>query len=160
MSMYHHRRKYTRAMWLRLWARPRAEKWLVLEALVLCLLSAVALRLLGFKRWKWILRGSSRGAKFAERSFSGGDVTMAEATYAIVDMVARNMPRGWVTCLPRSLTLWWLLRQRGIASQLRIGVRKDGERVVAHAWVVCHDMVVGENEHKQFEPFESATLAT
>jgi hypothetical protein len=147
-------------MWLRFWNRPRDEKRLALQALVLCLLSVVALRLLGFKRWTWILRSISRSRKFDGARFSGGDVTIAEATYAIVDMVARNMPRNWVTCLPRSLTLWWLLRQRGIASELRIGVRRDGERVLAHAWVVCHDMVVGENEHERFEPFESATLAT
>jgi hypothetical protein len=39
------------------------------------------------------------------------------------------------TCLHRSLTLWWLLRRQGVASELRIGVRKEQGRFEAHAWV-------------------------
>lgn len=39
------------------------------------------------------------------------------------------------TCLEESLTLWYLLRKRGINVCLRIGVRKEKERFEAHAWV-------------------------
>jgi Transglutaminase-like superfamily len=152
--------KFTRAMWLRLWRRPRAEKWLAMQSLVLCLLSVIALRLIGFGRWKGLLWASSGGGKFAARSFSRDHISMAEAAYAVVSMVARNIPWGLVTCLPRSLTLWWLLRRQGIESELRIGVRRDGERIVAHAWVVCQGMAIGETEHEQFVSFESPALAT
>ena len=38
-------------------------------------------------------------------------------------------------CLPRSLLLGWLLRRRGVASQLRIGVKMDNGSLAAHAWV-------------------------
>jgi hypothetical protein len=38
-------------------------------------------------------------------------------------------------CLQRSLVLLWLLRRRGIESELRIGVRKDGSALTAHAWI-------------------------
>lgn len=40
-------------------------------------------------------------------------------------------------CLTRSLSLQWMLRRRGIASQLRIGVRRTGANLSAHAWVEC-----------------------
>jgi hypothetical protein len=50
------------------------------------------------------------------------------------------------TCLERSLTLWWLLARQGIAAQLRIGVRKDGEKFAAHAWVEHEGVAVGEPE--------------
>jgi len=42
---------------------------------------------------------------------------------------------GPANCLTRSLYLWWLLRRRGINSQLRIGVRLNQGTLDAHAWV-------------------------
>jgi len=50
------------------------------------------------------------------------------------------------TCLERSLALWWLLARRGVASQLRIGVRKTGEKFEAHAWVEHGGAAIGEPE--------------
>ncbi len=40
-----------------------------------------------------------------------------------------------VSCLPESLAVWWLLGRQGIASNLRIGVRKVDQRLDGHAWV-------------------------
>jgi Transglutaminase-like superfamily len=151
--------KFMRTKWLRLWRHPRAKKWLALQSLVLSLLSVIALRLISFGRWKGILKASSCG-RIAAPTFSRDDVSVAEAYASVVDMVARNTPCGLVTCLPRSLTLWWLLRRHGVESELRIGVRRDGEQLVAHAWVVCHGTVIGETKHEQFMSFESAVLAT
>ena len=53
---------------------------------------------------------------------------------ALVNSAARYAP-GPVTCLTRSLLLRWLLRRRGIASDLRIGVQLVQGRLDAHAWV-------------------------
>jgi hypothetical protein len=49
-----------------------------------------------------------------------------------VDRAGRYVPGG--TCLARSLALVWLLRRRGIAAELRIGVNTD-DGFLAHAWV-------------------------
>ena len=57
--------------------------------------------------------------------------------------VARNSPIP-STCLERSLSLWWLLARQGIATQFRIGVRKDGEKFAAHAWVEREGVAIGE----------------
>jgi hypothetical protein len=38
-------------------------------------------------------------------------------------------------CLVRSLVLQWMLARRGIASTLRLGVRRENGRMFAHAWV-------------------------
>ncbi len=38
-------------------------------------------------------------------------------------------------CLPRSLVVWWMLADVGYAPSWQIGVGKDGERLLAHAWV-------------------------
>jgi hypothetical protein len=50
------------------------------------------------------------------------------------------------TCLERSLALWWLLGRQGVVSQLRIGVRKDGQKFAAHAWVEREGVAIGESE--------------
>ena len=62
-----------------------------------------------------------------------------------------------MTCLPRSLALQRMLRARGIAAQLRIGVRKDSTDVggiAAHAWVEVNGMALGEPEaiEERFQP--------
>ncbi len=158
MSVWGYHLKRTRAKWLRFWRRPRAEKWLALTSFVMCLLSSVALRFVGLARWERILRASSGGWNLQAAS-SSDDLAIAEAHASVVDMVARNS-WGLLTCLPRSLTLWWLLRRRGIESELHIGVRKEGARVAAHAWVVYHGIVIGDAEHKEFASFGSAVLAS
>jgi hypothetical protein len=40
-----------------------------------------------------------------------------------------------VTCLPRSLCLWFFLRRNRILAELRIGVRRGDQGLAAHAWV-------------------------
>jgi hypothetical protein len=62
---------------------------------------------------------------------------------SVVDRAARHVP--WAhTCLHRSLTLWWLLRRRGIPADVRLGVRKADGRFDAHAWVTCGGRVVND----------------
>src|SRR6516165_12163033 len=113
---------FTRARWLRFWRRPRAEKWLAIQSLTVCLLSVIALRLIGFGRWKRILWASSGGRKLVDKGLSREDIKIAEATYAVVDMVARKISGRLITYLPRSLTLWWILRRYGVKAELRLGV--------------------------------------
>ena len=40
-------------------------------------------------------------------------------------------------CLKQSLILFRILRRRGITAELRIGVRRVGDNLNAHAWVEC-----------------------
>ncbi len=52
-----------------------------------------------------------------------------------------------MTCLPRSLALQRMLARRGIASELRIGVRKESNGaggIAAHAWVEVDGVPLGE----------------
>ena len=58
---------------------------------------------------------------------------------------------GWTpSCLRRSLVLTALLRQRGQPAVLCVGVRREGARIRAHAWVEC----AGETFDAAAEPFE------
>jgi hypothetical protein len=146
-------------MWLRFWHRPRAEKWLAWQTLMLSLLSAIALRLISFRRWTNILLASSRSRHRGLTTSAVGDVSVAVSYASVVDMVVRHIPWDLVTCLPRSLTLWWLLRRSGIESQLRIGVRREGERLVAHAWIVCRGTTLGETPHEPYTPLQGSILS-
>jgi hypothetical protein len=60
------------------------------------------------------------------------------------------------TCLEESLTLWYLLRKRGIAACLRIGVRKENEKFEAHAWVEHAGDALNQPEemHRHYAAFE------
>ena len=66
-----------------------------------------------------------------------------QALGELVNIAARHT-LGSRTCLTRSLLLGWLLRQRGVQSQLRIGVRLTQEVLDAHAWVECEGVPVND----------------
>lgn len=58
---------------------------------------------------------------------------------------ARDLFPGRVTCLESSLALAQMLRRRGIAAQVAIGVRREGESFEAHAWVSSPDLSPDES---------------
>ena len=51
-----------------------------------------------------------------------------------------------MTCLRRALTLQKLLSERGIAAELKIGVRKEAGQLSAHAWLEYQGKPLGEPE--------------
>jgi transglutaminase superfamily protein len=46
-----------------------------------------------------------------------------------------NNPRMNALCLPRALAVQAMLRRRGIASRLCLGVTREEQKLIAHAWV-------------------------
>jgi hypothetical protein len=66
-----------------------------------------------------------------------------------------------MTCLRRSLVLQKMLSKRGIATELKIGVRKEAGQLSAHAWVEYQGKSLGEIErvNEQFSSeWETATF--
>lgn len=57
---------------------------------------------------------------------------------------AAKRPFRWARCLQRSLALCLWLEAHGLSPRLRIGVRKDGPRLDAHAWVECQGRVIND----------------
>jgi Transglutaminase-like superfamily len=51
---------------------------------------------------------------------------------------------SWVNalCLPRALAIHAMLRRRGIASRLCLGVARNGQELIAHAWVEIGETTV------------------
>jgi len=107
------------------------ERHVLLQSLVL--LPMMSLRI----RWLGLVRAFShgRGAPLDARPDHDGDASARALRVArLVHAAARHGPFR-LTCLPISLTLHRLLHERGIEANLRLGVRKAGGRLEAHAWI-------------------------
>ena len=106
------------------------DRQLFLRAWVAMPLVGAALRLTGFRNCHAMLRALSRIG-------GGGAVVPAADVERVARMVRAAARHGCHPrhCLTESLTLWWLLRRRGVEGEIRIGVRKDAGGLDAHAWV-------------------------
>jgi hypothetical protein len=139
----------------RVWRLPAAERWQLALALAMLPLTALGLWAMGLRRWLALF------TRLGPRD--GGPASRDEATMVgegraaawLVEAAARHGPYR-ATCLPRSLTLWWLLRRRGIASDLHIGVRKNAGRFEAHAWVELRGRVLSDDHgvRERFTAFD------
>jgi hypothetical protein len=78
---------------------------------------------------RWLGRVPKRGSTPVGDALATGRMVGRAVT-----MAANHSPVP-STCLSRSLVIWMLLRRRGIDSEIRLGVRKDGGVVAGHAWV-------------------------
>jgi hypothetical protein len=124
-----------------------------LRAAVLLPLLTISLRLRGFRSTQGLLQKFLGGS---QNSLPEETINERFAiTSRMVLAAARNSPTP-STCLERSLSLWWLLARQNIATQFRIGVKKDGEKFAAHAWVECNGIAVGEPgaSHLHFVAFD------
>jgi hypothetical protein len=127
-------------------ALPPAERATLLRALVWLPLVALQLRLRGFDAASRVAR------RVGARSDRAPD---PRATARLVATAARHgLHRG--NCLSQSLTLQRLLARNGIAAELRIGARRAGEKLEAHAWVEHEGRPLndGADVAQRFPPFD------
>ncbi len=116
------------ANWIRFHALSRPERRTLLAAMAWLPLFWLGLRLPGPRRFKaWLQREDPP----IESSLSLDEIIRIGT---LVNIAALYAPFP-ATCLTRSLLLGWMLRRRGVASQLRIGVRLTQGALDAHAWV-------------------------
>ena len=115
---------------------------LFLQAWFLLLAVDWGLRLLPFPRVQGWAAGGKRRAAYSH------DGDPAPLIYQVSEQVSRAARNNLypMSCLRRSLVLQRILRGQGVAAELRIGVRKEGERLEAHAWVEVEGKAVGEVE--------------
>ncbi len=136
------------------------ERGLLLRALLLLPLTAMALRLVGLRRWQSaVARLLAPGPASRER-WPEAALERARLTARMVQAAERH-GLGRPNCLAESLVLLWLLRRQGIASELRIGVRKQGDRLEAHAWVEHCGKVLNDlgGVHRHYAPFHGSIAA-
>ena len=134
----------------RLRALSRRERSVLARALVLLPLVAASLRVLGLRRTQALFLRRDRPGR-RPKALSVGDIAR------LVSIAARRGPFR-AKCLPASITLQSLLLQAGTASELRLGVRKRGMRLEAHAWVEHEGVPLMESSdvHSRFSAFDAA----
>jgi hypothetical protein len=143
-------------MWERLRrfsALGRTARGLFLRAAALLPLISLSLRLRGFRKTQASLQ------KYLSISSKEDDSSVPSRVGLTVRMVRAAVRHsiGHPSCLEESLALWWLLGRQGIASELRIGVRKHVEKFEAHAWVERKGVAVNEPEslHEHYAALSS-----
>lgn len=130
-----------------------AARVVFLRAAALLPVISASLRLRGFRKTQLSLQ-----RRASTRNVAPDDALATARLIARMVRVAVGSGLGHPTCLEESLTLWWLLARRGITSELRVGVRKSGEKMEAHAWVECEGGALNEPEdaHENFAAFDAA----
>jgi hypothetical protein len=143
--------------WRKFRRLPGPDRLLFVQALAMVSLTGLALRCLGFRRWHATLARLTPAAPPRRTHDPSQLVREARRLTALLHVACLRAP-STPTCLHRSLTLWWLLRRRGLASDLRIGVRKAGNRLEAHAWVESQNRVLNDRDdvHLTYTPFDRA----
>lgn len=136
--------------------RPRGlADWTALGEAWWCLLAVdLGLRLLSYPR---VERLFGRAPRKGARPAGAGEV--ARCVWAAG---AASRHHLWpMRCLARSLCLRRILARRGIEGILRIGVAREKDRLLAHAWVEWEGKPLGEVEESiaRFEPLLAAEEA-
>jgi hypothetical protein len=103
----------------------------------------VGLRLLGV-RCTYLLLGGADSSKVGGTDVGDDSHATAQRLGRLVNIASRHGPYS-ATCLRQSLALWWLLRRRGVTAELRIGVGKEEEQILAHAWVELHGNPINDS---------------
>jgi len=111
------------------------------EAMVMLVLARLAVRFVPPQQlFAWADRPPRRLRRFAADEASW-------VAWAVETLGGRTN----ALCLPRALAAHVMLRRRGIASRLCLGVARKDETIAAHAWVeVGGDKFAGETEADQY----------
>lgn len=121
---------------------------MLLGAVIWLPLFWLGLRILGLRRFQnWLRRDRPR----IDSSLSSDKIARIAT---LVNTAASHAPFP-ASCLTRSLLLGWILRRRGVASRLRIGVRLTGGVLDAHAWVEYAGIPINDRPDvcDEFAPF-------
>jgi hypothetical protein len=115
------------------------------EAAVMLVLARLVVRFVPPARiFAWADRPPRRIRRFAVDE-------IAWVSWAVENLGAK--PWMNALCLPRALSAQAMLRRRGIASRLCLGVARDRVALCAHAWVeIGDDKIVGGAEADGFTP--------
>ena len=113
------------------------------EAFVAIVLARLAVRFIpSAPIFRWADRPPRRINRFAVDQVSW-------ISWAVESVGTKSLMNA--LCLPRALAAHAMLRRRGIASRLCLGVARDGHDLAAHAWVeVGENKIISDSEIGRF----------
>ena len=134
------------------------ERVMAVEAAFYLLLARLLVRCVPMRYWMGRLHGAAAGSASPDRQGVGRQGVdrqgVGRLVGRIVRAVARRLPVE-VVCLPRAVAAHWMLRRRGISSQVVFGVRRaaPGRAPDYHAWLtVDGDTVMGGRNGAAYAP--------
>lgn len=95
-------------------------------------------RVVELERAARVLGASLDGPELAGRQLTAEDRRAVRRAQAL----GRRWPLGRGPCLRETLVIAWMLRRHGPV--LRLGVRRDGDAVTAHAWLDVAGQRIGD----------------
>lgn len=137
-------------------ALPGTDRWLVIKITLIVPLIQVGLKTIKFKRTLALLRPLlNRKPRRPERELN----LIEKHTYYLY-LYRRKLP-SLGKCLARSLTLWFLLQRAGIETELKFGVKKENDKLLAHAWIEYQGRRLEERSEvdKGYVPFSASILS-
>ena len=139
--------RYAPAKWRR---RSSAERLLLLEAAALLGVARLLLLTIPFR---WLAGSLGKRMNESGTKADPSDLHAARLIGRAILSAANNTPWESV-CLPQAVAGQWMLKRRGIAATLYLGVAKDeakAEKLAAHAWLRCGDLILtGNAGHRHF----------
>jgi hypothetical protein len=133
----------------------RQKRQLVLLTLALPATGAL-IRVLGFKRTANVC--DRIAGRRPVRKPTADEINAAEDLATLAGIAGRRGPVS-ASCLRQALVVRAWLRRRGLDAQLKIGVKKNGDAMDAHAWVELAGIPLAQ-PHLTHTPFPPADLGT
>ena len=140
---------------LRQLAELSGREWLwLLQSLTLLPLAWVSIRLCGWQRTMTNFRRIAGAVPPAPRTLDPGQ----SVDVARMVRVAATFGPARVSCLPRAVVLWTLLRRKGHDAVVCLGVRKGVRGPDAHAWVEVSGLSLDDPTNEPFRTFSAASF--
>ena len=140
--------------WAKYQSLPVEDRFKLIAFAVLLMMVHIALSWFGYQKVYTFLASHPRKRDLFHGQ-EGESLKKAKHCAYLVSVAGRY---GFirVTCLRQALLVFWLLRRRGIFTELRIGVRKVEGSIIAHAWLKYGEDVITEGSlvEKNFSAFK------
>ena len=130
------------------------ERSRLLQASLALVAISGGVRVLGYRRTRALLARRNLSGRTACLAVSHVEQTVSGLAWS-VSATAHHAPFT-TTCLHRTLTLWLLLRHRGIDSEVRVGTTRTQEGIHAHAWLERDGVILNDDADvaERFTAFE------
>lgn len=120
-----------------------SEKFIIIEASFFLTITALMLKLLGINKTQQLLLKIplAKSAKILNKS-------PFQTLIKLIKSASNNLPFN-TKCIDEAITLWMMLRKRGVGSYLKIGVNENTEDFKAHAWLEINGKILDISEDSE-----------
>ena len=147
---------YLNTSYFKSWKRNR--KWLFYKYACIANILHVFLLLLGFKKLMSVLVFFQKKPVKNYTLHSNDETLLLKKAVNPIFKRIRRSKYLLSNCFSSSILLWYILKNHGLTTQLKIGIHKKDEKFKAHAWIEFDAFPLNENlkireKHHTFEHY-------